>query len=92
MGDPGRQPADAGELLRAHELTLRVEQVIGHAVEPLCERGEVARLRVRRASPEIAVCHRVGGGDQALQRPQDQSVHEVAPEHEKHPHLEGDKE
>src|SRR2546422_9137169 len=63
---------------------LRIEQMVGHAVEPRGEGGEVARFRVGRTPTQITVGHRVGGSDHALQGPQDQPVHEVAPEHDEH--------
>src|SRR5213594_4386139 len=88
----GRLAADAGEFLRAHQLPLRIEQMIGHAVEPRGEGGEVARLRVGRTPPQVAVRHRIGGGDHALQGPQDQPVHEVAPEHDEHADFQRDHE
>ena len=80
MGDARREPPDARQLLGAHQLALRVEQVVGHAIQPLCQRGEIAGLRLRRASGQVACRNGVRRGDQALHRPEDQAINEVARE------------
>ena len=87
MGDTRGETADARELLRAHELALRVEQVVGHAIESLGERGEVASFGVGRAPGEVAVRHRIGGRNHALEGPQHQPVDQVAPKHDEHAHF-----
>src|SRR5881392_1436655 len=58
------------ELFRAHQLALRVEQMVGHAVETLGEGGEVVGLGVRGAARQVAVRYRVRRGHHALERPQ----------------------
>jgi len=44
----------------ARRLALRVQQPVRHAVQALGERGEVARIGIRRARVEIAVGHCIG--------------------------------
>src|SRR5205085_9312340 len=46
MRDAGCEASDTGELLRAHELALGIEQPVRHAIQPLGERGEVAGIAI----------------------------------------------
>ena len=92
VGDTRGETPDARELLRAHQLALGVEQVVGHAVETFGEGGEVAGLGIGRAPRQVAVRHRVRGGHDAGERPEHEPLHERPTEHDEHPHLEADQE
>ena len=70
VGDSCGEATYPCELFRAHQLALRVEQMVGHAVETLGEGGEVVGLGVRGAARQVAVRYRVGRGHHALERPQ----------------------
>jgi hypothetical protein len=86
----GGQATDAGELLRADELALGVEQVVRHAVQPLGEHREIPRLGVGRALAEVAGGNRVDDRHQPAHGTQHVPCDEVAPEDDEHPDIESD--
>ena len=81
--DAGGEPPHAGELLRADQLALGVEQMVGHPVHALRQGREVPGLGVRGAGVQVSVGHGVRRGHEALQRSQYEACHQMAPEHEK---------
>ena len=88
VGDARRQPPDARQLLGAHQLALGVEQIVGHAIQPLGKGREIAGFGLRRARIQVACRDGLRCGDQPIHRPEDQAIDEVAPEEEEDGHLE----
>src|SRR5207247_9479158 len=81
---------DAGELFRAHELALGIEEAIGHPVETLSERGEVACGSVGRPRAEVAVGDGIRRLHYAIQRTRDQAGNERVPVEDEDADLESD--
>ena len=90
VGDAGGQPADAGQFLAAHELALRIEQALRHAVQALGERREVAGSGVGRAGSEVAVGNGVRSLHHPVERPQDQPADERAAVEDENGDFDGD--
>jgi len=88
VGHARGQPADAGELLRADELALGVEQMIGHAVQPLGQHREIPRFGVRRSLAEVAGSNRVDHRHEPAHGTQHMPRDEVAPEDDENPDVE----
>ena len=91
VGDACGETAHARQLFGANQLTLGVEQMIGHAIEPLSERGEVGRLRIlRSARRQIPSRDRFRGRADLADRPQHVTRDQVAPKNDEHPDVEED--
>ncbi len=80
MGDPGGQPADAGELLHPDHVALGIEQLLGHGAVAVGEVAQLAGLVGRRLRRHDAAGQGLGLRGELLERPDDQPVHQVAPE------------
>ncbi len=90
MRHAGREPADTGELFRAHELALRIEQAIGHPIQAFSKRGEVAGGSVGRPRAEVAVGDGIRRLHYAIQRTEDQAGNERVPVEDEDADLESD--
>src|SRR6059058_1730072 len=75
--DPGGEPPYARQFLRADQLALGVEQVVGHPVQALRQRGEIPGLGIRRARVEISVRNGVRRRHEALEWSQHEACDEV---------------
>ena len=90
MGHAGGQAAHARKLLRADELALGVQQVVGHPVQALGKHREIPGFGIGRARGEVAGGHRIGDRHQPAHGAQDVPRDEVAPEDDEGPDVERD--
>ena len=89
VGQARRETAHTGQLLGPYQLTLGIEEPIGHAIQAFSEGGKVPGFGVRGPGRQVSGRDGIRGADQSFDRPQDVARDQVAAEKNEDPHVDG---